>query len=166
MNCPKCNFVFGDMKPNFCPNCGKKIILAEDVPKNFIRRVDYLRFLDKGRFLRFWENISPLDAEGAYQWLQEWQPNITVFTIEGTCLFELVNWEGEVCSKKEVTHTLSAEEVKEWLTNKHRENCKFKPKKTYLKKNSSPYTYGEKWWWTREECELAIKESIDSAKNG
>ena len=157
INCPKCNYDFGDNQYNFCPKCGKKV---QD-PKNqrvTFRRVDFIRFCDGERFSEIWKQISPLDENGAYKWLQEAQDDISAFVIQAEYDYAFTDCKG--CHHGPVRRTsdwVSVSEAKNMLLRSDTyTNCTFYPKQVNLRYNTSPYSLGSKFWWTKEECDAAI----------
>lgn len=167
MNCPKCSFNLGDMQPNYCPNCGKKIVVMPQTSTKKFRRVDYLGLLDREHFSDFWNTLSQLDVNDAYTWLQSQQPATFVYVIEMSYNFLLRDVNGKLLrEEKDQRHKrLSVECVMKNIVDKnHYRNCKLRPTKFELSKTFSPYKCGNNWWWTKEDCQKAIEDIVEKVK--
>lgn len=164
MNCVKCGFNFGNMQPNFCPSCGKKVFY-QPIKRSAMKNVDFLRFLDLEGFKKDWEKIGGLDAEGAFLWMQQDYPDVYVYVIKAKYERKSYNFRGEYLSTNEgAFDRVTVSEMKGLLQNESNSNkylrCDFAPRKVLLTKQFAIGKLGESWWWTEAECKAAIDETL------
>lgn len=164
MKCQKCAYEFGDLKPNFCPNCGKKVYY-QPVKRSTMKNVDFLRFLDLEEFKKDWEKIGSLDAEGAFLWMQQDHPDVFVYVIKAKYERKTYNYYGEYLRTEEGSYDRSTiSEMKDILQNESKTfkylRCNFAPRKVLLTKQFAIGKLGESWWWTEAECKAAIDETL------
>lgn len=157
MKCIKCAYEFGELKANYCPNCGKKLPKeVEDVSS--LKNADFWCFARFEDFKKEWDELKTLDAEDAFAWLCDRHEVVPVYTIEAT-----VMWNGKKqrylrkCSEDDLYYGLIEKTPSFSLEN-------VGVRQQALARSFSPNMCGKSWWWSKEECLKVIQKAQERAK--
>lgn len=166
MKCDKCNYDFGNLNPNYCPNCGKKA--KKDVINKRYKNIDLFRMcaVDKDRFANFWEKKPSSNIEDIRKWLLASTESASVYCIVANYDRDIINVENKYLGTHHGTiKRASVEEIQNmFLHTKSYSNIELRLLETTVSSACSLNKYRENWWWNKEECESAINEII--SKNG
>lgn len=156
MKCLKCAYDFGTLKPNYCPFCGKKVPPDGEVLTEYLKNIDYWRYIPFEEFQTEWENIAGKSAEEAFAWLTSPREPVTVYTIE------VVYKDGEY--KPKTYYKTNINDLFYSLMKRRDSILSIRTRPVILKKSFSLEKLGESWWWTEEDCQNAINKAMERAK--
>lgn len=161
MKCNKCNFDFGGLSPNYCPNCGKRISI--DAARKSIQNIDLFRLCtaDKDRFEKFFKKMPSLNCEDIRNWLLDYVENPSAYCIVADYDYVRRNFKGEICSDHRTAKRASVEEIQSMLLDQDTySNIKLYSQETLVTKTFGAGKYRENWWWDKQECDSVIRELI------
>lgn len=157
MKCLRCAYSFGDLRPNYCPNCGKKVPADLEADDKSLKNVEVWCYIPFDMFKKEWEEIKGLDAEDAFVWLTERHEPIPVYTIE-----TVRKWREH---KPKTFCKISTDDLYDYLIRDPGYITAAYPRKTSLKRVYTPDTFEKSWWWTKEDCIAAIQKTQDRASH-
>lgn len=152
MLCEKCKYDLGDSPLNYCPNCGKRIIVEEE---SKLENLDYLKYIGFDKFVPIWEKIHQYSSEEAFKWINGKCKPAYIFTIKLTIRFEGTRYRNIVrASLSDIVY----------YAKEYGDRCEAKIKCSKLNTSVSPKKFGENWWWEEEDCKAALGEALKEAK--
>lgn len=151
MKCTRCGNEIKVKDAKFCPFCGGTIEKQEELAG--YTRGQFFSYTGDSEFREAWEAVKEMTADDALAWFREHPPTHFVYRFVG-------EWVGEHRGRKRArAGAILRDSVKYYCSPEEKVTAKM-----YRLTCGLLSGIGKDAFWTKEECEAAIREELENVK--